>query len=124
VIIWDALLPDLVSPKARKAVEKANREDGIFICDVSLWEIAALVRRGRIAVDVPRLEFIRTVLASNRATVCAIDPRIAELAVSLPEEIGPDPADRLIAATSIVHKAWLVTADERLRSAKCLRTLW
>ncbi len=123
-IVWDALRPDLLSPKARRTIEKANREDGILFCDVSFWEIAMLVRLGRIVIDVPVLDFIRCVLASNRYNVCAIDARIAEMAVSLPPEIGQDPADRLIAATSIVHKAWLVTADERLRSAKCLRTLW
>ena len=35
-----------------------------------------------------------------------------------------DPADRLIAAAALAHKATLITADTRLRKIRALRTLW
>jgi PIN domain nuclease of toxin-antitoxin system len=35
-----------------------------------------------------------------------------------------DPADRIIAATAIVHGAQLVTADARLKRVSGLRVLW
>ena len=30
IIIWNALKPDKLSQKAKKAIEKANNSDGIF----------------------------------------------------------------------------------------------
>ena len=35
-----------------------------------------------------------------------------------------DPADRLIAATALIHRALLLTADEKLRQTPNLVTLW
>jgi len=35
-----------------------------------------------------------------------------------------DPADRLIAATAIVHGAQLITADAQLGRVRGLRVLW
>ena len=35
-----------------------------------------------------------------------------------------DPADRLIAATALLHRAPLITSDVRLRKLKDVVTLW
>jgi PIN domain nuclease of toxin-antitoxin system len=56
------------------------------------------------------------------ATVLAITPDIAATAAALP--IHGDPADRLIVATAIVHRAPLVTKDQRIRAAGVVETLW
>lgn len=124
VVIWDALKPELLSGRAKRAMERANRGDGMVLCSISLWEIAMLMKKKRIQIDCTYPEFVRLVLQSNRYILREINPQIAELAVSLPDEINPDPADRIIAATSVAEKSVLATADRNLRSAKCLRTLW
>jgi PIN domain nuclease of toxin-antitoxin system len=56
--------------------------------------------------------------------VAPITPEIAAFAVQLPSSFPKDPADRLIAATAMVEGAPLITADERIRGAKVLRTIW
>ena len=61
VIIWDALKPELLSPRAKKAIREANRLDGIIFCEISLWEIAMLMKKRRLSVDVNYQEFIRLV---------------------------------------------------------------
>lgn len=38
VIIWDALNPQLLTQKAKKAIAQANNNDGIIFCEISLWE--------------------------------------------------------------------------------------
>jgi PIN domain nuclease of toxin-antitoxin system len=53
-----------------------------------------------------------------------ITPEIAAFAVELPSSFPKDPADRLIAATAMVEGAPLVTADERIRQAKLVQTIW
>jgi len=48
----------------------------------------------------------------------------AAVAVQLPAGFPKDPADRPIAARAMVEAAPLVTADERIRGAKVVQTIW
>jgi PIN domain nuclease of toxin-antitoxin system len=124
VIAWDALKPELISDKARKIMKTANQTDGIVFCDISLWEIAMLMQKNRIDIDVPYLEFIGLVKASRNYVFTGITPEIAELSTKLPADITQDPVDRIISATSIVLNAPLITADKNLRKSKKLSTIW
>ena len=124
IIIWDALKPEMLSETAKQEISKANNSDGIIICDISLWEIAMLVKKGRIEIGASYLEFINLIKASNNYTILPITPEIAELSTTLPSEINGDPADRLIAATSIITNTYLITADKNLRQSNILNTIW
>ena len=124
VILWDALQPQMLSKKAREAIKKANQIDGLFFCSISLWEIAMLVRKKRIEVKVPYMEFIDLLLSSNRYFVQEITPEIAQLSTTLPDTINSDPADRIIAASSLITKTPLVTADQNFLKSDMLRTIW
>lgn len=124
VLIWDALAPERLSEPARAAIVQANQGDGLIICDISVWEIAMLLQKGRLQVQTDPLTFINLVLQANKAFVQAITPHIAILATQFPAQINQDPADRLIAATTLAEKATLVTADRNLRAAGLIPTLW
>lgn len=124
VIIWDALKPELLTSKAKKAIEAANQTDGIIVCEISLWEIAMLMQKRRIEIQATYLEFINLIKASNNFIFQGISPEIAELSARLPSDINLDPADRIIAATSIITNTRLITADKNLRQSKRLRTTW
>ena len=124
VIIWDALAPERLSEPAQQAIAQANQNDGLIICDISLWEIARLLQKGRVQVETDTLSFINLVLQANNMQVQAITPQIASLSTQLPAEINQDPADRLIAATTLSHNATLVTMDRNLQAAEILPTLW
>lgn len=124
VILWDALKPEFLSKHAKEAIARANEEDGIIFCEISLWEIAMLVQKERISVAVSYLEFIKLLFASNQYKLQCITPEIAELSTQLPEDINKDPADRIIAATSLIRKIPLVTADSNLLQADMLTTIW
>ena len=124
IIIWDALKHELLSNKAKETIKLANQTDGIIFCDISLWEISMLMRKNRIEIDIPYLEFINLVKATNYYIFQSITPEIAELATRLPSEINQDPADRIICATSIITNTSLITADKNLRKSENLNTLW
>ena len=83
VIIWDALKPDMLSKKAKQEIDNANEGDGIIFCEISLWEIAMLMQKGRLRVDADYLEFINLVLNSNKYYLRGISPEIAYLSVNL-----------------------------------------
>ena len=123
-IIWDALEPTKLSAKAKNAIKKANDSNELLMCDISIWEISMLVKRKRIEVDETPTNLIRLILSSRNYTIVNISPEVAELSVNLNDEINSDPADRLIAATSILKLAPVVTADKNLIKASILETLW
>ncbi len=121
-IIWDALDAGKLSPEARNTIELNERS--LIICDISIWEIAMLIKRKRLVLDDTAAGFINLLLQSRNYFIQEITPEIAELAVHFGSEINNDPADRLIAATSILGNAPIVTADENLRGATMVETIW
>lgn len=124
VLIWDALAPDRLSSVARQAIAQANQQDGLLVCDISLWEIAMLIHRGRVQVDLDCQSFINLVLQANKTTVQLITPRIATLAVELADSVGKHPADRLIAATALAERVPLLAADRNQQATSLLPTVW
>ena len=98
----------MLSKKAEKAISAANNSDGIIFCEISLWEIAMLMHKGRLSIDIEYLEFIKLILESNEYVFLGITPEIAELST----------------ATSIIENAKLITADKKLRQSKKVATIW
>ena len=123
-IIWDALEPKKITTKAKKAIDNADKQNALLIADISIWEISMLVKKGRIEIDTTPAHFINLYLQSRNIAVKSITPEISELSVNFGDEINNDPADRLIAATSIIHNARLVTADNNLISCELVDSLW
>jgi len=123
IIIWDALQPELLSKKAQAAINTANTGDGIIFCEISLWEIAMLMRKDRLKIDVSFMEFINLLKAANHYVFTGMSPEIAELSVTLPEEINHDPADRIICATALQTNTPLLTADKNLLKSNIIKTI-
>ena len=124
IIIWRALNPGLISNRAGQCLDEAEESDGVIMCDITLWEIAMLMEKERLKIDISYLEFIDLVLESGNYSVQPITPDIADKSTRLQQEINADPADRLIAATSIILKAPLVTADKNLLGSEMIETIW
>lgn len=124
IVIWHALQPQRLSASAEKALAAANDGDGIIVCDISLWEIAMLMAAGRIRVDAPCAVFIDHILKSNAYHVQPISPTVAEISARVFGDAHKDPADRIIAATAIVSRSPLVTADAFLRKSSHVSTIW
>ncbi len=124
VIIWNALDPHRLSKPAKKAIERANQADDIYFCDISLWEIAMLIKKGRLDPGTDYKTFVDLLFQANQFQLVGIDAEIAYASVNLPPAINQDPADRILAATSIIKKAPLVTGDKNLRDADGLEIIW
>jgi len=80
---------------------------------IVFWERAQLHRLGRIAMDLEDRE-VAGVL--HRIHVWPIDLAVALASTRL--DFKGDPADELIAATSIVHRVPLVTRDAAIRGSE------
>ena len=121
VLIHDALEPKRLSAPARKAME--GRDGALAASDISIWEIAMLVAKERLRLPADAATFIEKLLEARAIRILPITAKIAVLSQSDHFAHG-DPADRIIAATAIVHGAQLVTADARLKRVSGLRVLW
>ena len=122
VLIWMSSDPKRVSRKARKAIREAREKTGIGVASITLWELAWLAENRRIVVSGSVESFVRETI--SRVIVMPMTPEIVALAVRMPDAYPKDPADRLIASTAIVDGIPLVTADERIRQAKIVPTIW
>ncbi|HXT14376.1 MAG TPA: type II toxin-antitoxin system VapC family toxin [Gemmatimonadaceae bacterium] len=83
------------------------------ISGVVFWEIAKLVQLGRVDLDVTHRDVVG-VLSSIH--VWPIDLAVAVQSTQL--DFNADPADELIAATSVVHDVPLLTRDRRILRSK------
>ena len=99
VLLFDALAPERLSAEAAKLIEGCWRTGQLHISDVTLTEVAWLAQAGRLELGGPTELFLTTALAARNITVLAVTPAIAALAAKLP--LHKDPADRLIAATTL-----------------------
>lgn len=124
VIIWDALEPERISKKAIKAIHDADQHNSLNLSDISLWEISMLIDKKRIEIDTSTAKFLNLYLQSRNIAVLPITSETAELTATFGNKISNDPADRIIAATSIIYNAQLITADCKLRDCSLLNTVW
>lgn len=83
------------------------------ISAIVLWELAKLAQKGRISIDLDSADFSRVFA---RIHVWPVDLDICRQSTAL--DFASDPADELIAATSIVHRVPLLTRDRRLTRSK------
>ncbi len=123
-LVFDALEPPRLSKKAVAAIAQADDVDTLACCDISLWEIAMLVAKRRLDPGTDAQKFIQLILAARNITVLPITPEIA--AKSTQPDFCPhgNPADRIIAASTILHKAKLVTSDHKLTTVSGLQVVW
>jgi PIN domain nuclease of toxin-antitoxin system len=85
----------------------------LAISDIVLWELAKLVELRRLDFDFDDVEF-RDFLRNS--TIFPITLEIARKSTEL--DFNSDPADQIIAATSIVEGIPLVTRDRRILKSK------
>ena len=80
---------------------------------IVLWELAKLVELGRVDMQLDDRDVVRVLSLLH---VWPIDLAVARASTRL--DFESDPADELIAATSVVHGVPLLTRDRVMRGSK------
>jgi PIN domain nuclease of toxin-antitoxin system len=104
-----ALLSGDLTDRERELVTN----DSLAISDIVLWELAKLVELGRLELDLEDVEFQ---IFLRSVTVVPITLEIARMSTQL--DFQSDPADEIIAATSIVERSPLLTRDRQILKSK------
>lgn len=122
LVLWVSA-PEELSPAQRHMLEASSGSVPLLVSDISLWEIATLVRLGRLALDRPLRDWLERAVAPPLVRRLDISPAVAAAVADLPDTFHRDPADRIIVATARVMGAVLLTNDERIRSAGVVQTV-
>jgi PIN domain nuclease of toxin-antitoxin system len=109
-VLLHALTGDLT--RREEALLSRNRWS---ISAIVLWEVTKLAQLGRITLDLEGKELNRIL---SRLHVWPITWEICRRIPTL--DLRGDPADEMIAATSLVHDVPLVTRDRVLRRSKLI----
>lgn len=118
-VVWWASDPGRLSAKAAVAIDKADR---VGLPAIVFWEMALLVRKGRLDLGMSAQEWAERIQLIPRVTALPLTPEIGVLADSL--GMHADPADRFVVATAVHHRSPLITKDRSLRRLKLAKAIW
>ncbi|MBW1614592.1 MAG: type II toxin-antitoxin system VapC family toxin [Deltaproteobacteria bacterium] len=116
--------PELLSKRAKRALDAAMEEKGILISSISAWEVAVLVAKKRLRLTLDVTDWLTKSEVLPFITFIPVDNAIAIKSVNLPQPLHSDPADRIIIATAISMGAPLVTKDEKILKYAHIQTIW
>jgi PIN domain nuclease of toxin-antitoxin system len=110
-LLWLTSESPRLGRKARQVALAALAEQRLCVSVVSFWELALLMVHGRLESTVDPAAARAEILGTGIQELALTGPAVV-LSASL--DLHPDPADRFISATAVLHDAVLITADERL----------
>jgi PIN domain nuclease of toxin-antitoxin system len=107
-------MTERLHPKALTVIEQAARTSTLAVSAISVWELAMLVKRGRLRLTTAVSSWIEASLRPPGVRIIPVGAGLALDSVQLPDfDHHKDPADRLIIATARKHGT-LLTCDESL----------
>jgi len=122
--IWDLTERKRLSRKAVRAIDDAAAREELHLSVISCWEVAKLVEKGRLRLELPVRDWIERGLTRAGLTLLPLSPAIAVESTELPGEMSLDPADQMIVATARHHSLAVVTPDARIVSYDGVRSVW
>jgi PIN domain nuclease of toxin-antitoxin system len=111
-LVWLADDNPRLGRRARAALLEARREGELLTSAISFWEVALLLKRGRLMFDKDAAAWRSDALAAG-ITEVPVTGAIGIAAVAL-KGLHADPADRIVVAAAIAERAILMTSDRPL----------
>tara|TARA_R100001143_G_scaffold63588_1_gene72757 strand:+ start:15250 stop:15648 length:399 start_codon:yes stop_codon:yes gene_type:complete len=112
--LWWLLGDGNLSTSERKTLDRFASQKSLAISWVSVWETEMLERKGRVSLTPDFQSWIESATHPDIVTVLPTDIDVVIAQRKLPDTFHGDPADRLIAATSVLSGYRLATHDQRI----------
>lgn len=115
--VWVWLMEGLQNELSTATIERIEAAGGraeLAVSAISVWEVAMLEARGRIALSCSIDEWVSAALTAPGLRLVELSPIIALESTRLPGAVHGDPADRIIMATARVLAGTVVTCDEKI----------
>jgi PIN domain nuclease of toxin-antitoxin system len=100
------------------ALDRLPADDRPLLSDISLWEVAMLVERGRLSFTMPLVEWLDRAAHPRTVRLIPISPAVAVELAALPASFHRNPADRVIIASCRTLGASLVTRDRLIMQSR------
>lgn len=95
--------------------EAASVDGRLYVCSVSIAEVALLVSAQRVRLVVPVASWLQEAIETPGLQIIHIDAELAAEGAGLPGDFAGDAADRLIVAATRLIGGRLATADPALK---------
>jgi PIN domain nuclease of toxin-antitoxin system len=122
--IWFTSKPEVLSRKAKNAVEAAVKGKSVLISSISAWEVALLVKKKRLTLSMDVTDWIAKSENLPFIQFIPVSNSIAVKSVNLPQPLHMDPVDRIIIATALSNGAPIVTKDKKILDYSHVKTIW
>ena len=100
------------------------KEKNLLISSISAWEVALLVKTGRLKLTMDVADWIAESEKLPFIQFIPVTNSIAIKSVSLPVPLHPDPAHRIIIATALSTGSSIVTKDKKISDYAHVKTIW
>ena len=107
------ILISALAGELTKREEALVTSESLAVSDIVLWELAKLVQLRRVEMDLDSVAFRRSL---RHLTIIPISIQIARQSTKL--DFASDPADTIIAATSVVERIPLLTRDRTILKSR------
>ena len=113
--LWIQLgLTQRLSRASLAVIRNAESDGNVRVSVISIWELAMLEKRGRVALPMNVRTWVDEALSKPGIDVAPLTAEIMIESVHLPGDLHGDPADRMLVATARVLGATLLTKDDQL----------
>ncbi len=102
--------------KISDKLEKAARKGDLYICPITVWELATKASKGKLLFSLPVAEWIMQAKRKTGILSTTLSDDILYHSTVLPGNFHKDPADRFIVATAMLDHLNLVTGDDKILS--------
>ena len=113
ILIWYIEGINLSEPQV-ELIDKMREKSSLYISAISIWEIALLVSKERIALSIDIDEWIQRVASITGLNLMDLSIPILTQSCTLLNYEHKDPADRMIIASARSINAHLITLDQKI----------
>ena len=118
--LWYLSGSDRLSAEKRASLDSDTKAVSVISCG----EVAKLVERKRLTLNVSVHSWIEQALEPSGISLLPLESDIAVLSTQLPETFHKDPADQIIVATSLFFDIPLATNDDKILGFSPVKLLW
>lgn len=119
--IWYVTESDKIS---KNALNKIKDTEICGVSAISCWEVAMLISKGRLKLNLNTKEWINKALNYNKIELIPLSPDISITSTELDKSFHNDPANRIITATALVFDCELITKDKKISNFSEVKTVW
>lgn len=122
--LWWVTADSRLSRPAKTTIDKARKQNDLWLSVISIWEVAKKVEKHQLAFDRPLDQWLEAATSVEGLRLWELTPPILVQSCQLPQPFHGDPADQMIVATARHYGAVLVTKDDRIRRYEHLDAIW